>query len=253
MIEINARCILLDIEGTTSSVSFVYDVLFPFARDHMEDFLQRRWCEDAVKAALDRLARDAGLSGLDGFGDSSRGENEQARDRAMEVALGFMDSDVKATGLKELQGLIWAEGYESGELKSHVYPDVVDALPTWKERGIDLKIYSSGSVHAQKIFFQNSEYGDLTKFFSGHYDTTTGPKKDAASYRAICQDAQVSPEETAFLSDVPAELEAAAEAGIEAVLVVRPGNAPVAESCRHPKISSFAELDARASGRSLSR
>ena len=138
-----------------------------------------------------------------------------------------MDGDVKATGLKELQGLIWQEGYAAGRLTSHVYPDVPPALRRWAEQGLDLRIFSSGSVAAQKVFFAHTDAGDLLPLFHGHYDTTTGPKREAESYRRIAADMKLPTSAILFLSDVVQELDAAAEAGCERPWSVRPGNAPI--------------------------
>ena len=159
-----------------------------------------------------------------------------------------MDGDVKATGLKELQGLIWQEGYAAGRLKSHVYPDVPPALRRWAERGLDLRVYSSGSVGAQKVFFAHTEAGDLLGLFRGHYDTTTGPKREAESYRRIAADMKMPPSAVLFLSDVPRELDAAREAGMRTALVVRPGNVPAAAGHGRPVVTDFGEADFSESG-----
>lgn len=152
MIELKSKVILLDIEGTTSSVSYVFDVLYPYARNKMPEFLERNWQDNKVKDACNQLAKDIGVKGLDSWLKFS--DKENVIDKVVSEANKLMDNDVKATGLKELQGLIWAEGYEAKELKSHVYPDVLPALETWKQQGIDLKIFSSGSINAQKVFLK---------------------------------------------------------------------------------------------------
>ena len=225
MIAPGVKAVLLDIEGTTSSVQFVYEVLFPYARRELADFLRRRWNDAEVVCACEMIARDAG---------------KPCRDRGSIVAeaLRLMDGDVKATGLKELQGLIWQEGYAAGRLKSHVYPDVPPALRRWAAEGLDLRIFSSGSVAAQKVFFAHTDAGGLLPLFHGHYDTTTGPS-EADSYRRIAADMQLPTSAILFLSDVLAELDAAAEAGMQTTLVVRPGNAPVAAGHAHPVITHF--------------
>jgi len=153
-----------------------------------------------------------------------------------------MDGDVKATGLKQLQGLIWEAGFTSGELKAHVYDDVPPALSAWNQAGLDLRVYSSGSVQAQKLFFGHTIAGNLLPLFRGHYDTTTGPKKQSSSYTAIAAAFALPPQEILFLSDVPAELEAAKEAGLQTALVLRPGNAAVKPGHGHQEIGSFAEI-----------
>lgn len=232
MIDFAGRGLLLDIEGTTSSIRFVYDVLFPEARERVEAFLERRWSEPSVQAACRQIAADAGWADFD-------------RDRIVAEVHRLMAGDVKATGLKELQGLIWAEGYAEGRLRSHVYPDVPPALAAWRERGLDVRIYSSGSIAAQKTFFAQTEAGDLLPCLRDHYDTTTGPKREVESYRRIASDMGVSADAILFLSDVPAELDAAASAGMQTAVVIRPGNVPVAVDCPHPRITSFAEIVVR--------
>ena len=232
------RGVLLDVEGTTSSVAFVYEVLFPYARRELADFLRRRWSEPDAARACERIARDAGASSLAAWGDA-----DAARERVVAEALRLMDGDLKATGLKELQGLIWQDGYDAGRLKSHVYPDVPPALRRWAERGLDLRIYSSGSVGAQKVFFANTDAGNLLGLFRGHYDTTTGPKREAESYRRIAADMAMPPSAILFLSDVRQELDAAAEAGMRTALVVRPGNSSVAPGHGHPVVEDFELVD----------
>lgn len=223
------RGILLDIEGTTSSISFVFDVLFPYARRELARFLEANWNRHDVREALEQVARDAATPAL----------HERAAIEAHLIDL--MNRDVKATGLKQLQGLIWAEGYASGELRSHVYDDVPHALRRWSARGCDVRIYSSGSIAAQKVFFANTEFGDLTFALRGHYDTTTGPKAEKSSYDAIAREFEIPAREILFLSDAPAELDAARQAGLLTGLAVRPGNKPT-PGCDHPRFESFTSI-----------
>lgn len=240
MVSLSTKCILLDIEGTTSSVAYVFQVLFPFAKKHLHEYLERNWNDPSLQAALQQLVRDVGLP------VSTNGDNLSIEHLPLfeSTALDLMERDVKATGVKEMQGLIWTEGYASGELKSHVYPDVVEALEQWKNQGIDIRIFSSGSIHAQKVFFEHTEYGDLLPYFSGHYDTTYGQKREVESYHNICKAIGFKPDEITFLSDVGQELDAAKAAGIFTVLVVRPGNAPVVAEKEHATIESFSEIEA---------
>lgn len=233
--------LLLDIEGTTSSIRFVYDVLFPFARQHLEEFLTRHWTEPDVQAACEQIARDAGAASLSAW--TGAAADEQARQKVLSEVLQLMDRDAKATGLKELQGLIWRAGFVSGQLRAHVYDDVPAALQHWAAAGRDVRIYSSGSITAQKLFFAHTKYGDLTPFLRGHYDTTSGPKKEAASYTAIVQTMTLPPEQVLFCSDVLAELVAARAAGLKTALTVRPGNAPVMTEHSHPVITSLEQID----------
>lgn len=235
------RVILLDIEGTTSSVSYVFDIMYPFSQKKMPAYLASNWDSEKVQAACNQLAVDVGEVGLSVWGEGAESE-QQVIDRVVAEANKLIVADVKATGLKEIQGLIWAEGYEAGELKSHFYPDVLPAIEAWKDAGFDIRIFSSGSIKAQKVFFKYTEYGDLAKYLSGHYDTTTGPKRESNSYKLIAEDSGVKPSQVAFLSDVIEELDAAREAGMKTVLVRRPGNKPVIDDNDHHSIESFDQL-----------
>lgn len=229
MIHFHGSGILLDIEGTTSSISFVHDVLFPFARQHLADFLSLHWDEQAVREACARIAQDAKLP------DASQAE-------ILAEAYRLMDRDAKDTGLKTLQGLIWDEGFRGGRLQSHLFDDVLPALHLWNERGFDVRIFSSGSIQAQKAFFKFTPHGDLLDQFRGHYDTTIGSKRESASYRRIAADMGLPADKILFLSDVPAELDAARSAGMQTGLAIRPGNAPAPAGCDHPTFRTFAEV-----------
>jgi len=243
------RGILLDIEGTTSSVSYVYDVMFPFAQVGLDQYLKQHWTDQACAEACDQIARDAGHASLDAWA-MQRDPLEIVRAEVLRL----MDADIKATGLKQLQGLIWQAGFEGGELRAHVYEDVPPGLARWQSAGIDMRIYSSGSVHAQRLFFGhvdwgaghadpgNGREGDLLPYFSGHYDTTTGPKREEASYARIAADWQLPAADILFASDIRAELDAARRAGLQTVLVCRPGNAKVDDPGTHPVITDFGEI-----------
>lgn len=218
--------VLLDVEGTTSSISFVHDEMFPYARHHLRDYLQQNWDRTEMRETLERLAVDAGLPHAAAWlGDAPMAEQLQ---RVVDVVDQWMDEDRKVTGLKQLQGQIWKAGFESGQLVAHVWPDVPPALRQWQQQGIDIRIYSSGSIAAQKLFFGHTEVGSLLECFSGHYDTTSGGKKDAQSYRTIADDWQIDPANILFVSDVVDELQAAAESGLRVLLSCRPGNPPQA-------------------------
>lgn len=238
MIRVAGRAILLDIEGTTSAIAYVYDVMFPYARKHTRDYLQAHWGESALAEACRQIARDAGAESLDAWCPAPADQPDKV---AAEVQR-LMDADVKATGLKQLQGLVWENGFRQGQLTAHVYPDVPPQLRRWNEAGIDVRIYSSGSVHAQKLFFAHTEFGDLLGEFRGHYDTTTGGKKESESYARIAADYGLPPAEILFVSDVAAELDAAAQAGLQVALCRRPGNPPQ-PAHTHPMIHSFDELE----------
>jgi enolase-phosphatase E1 len=219
------RGILLDIEGTTSSIRFVYEVMFPFVRRELETFLARHWRDPQVATALEQMAVDAGFSSLDGWlqadseGDKRNGHEttppltpETAASSESGAALSLttsqrkvvretirlMDHDVKATGLKLLQGVIWEGGFRSGELKAHLYDDVPETLRRWREQGFDVRIYSSGSIAAQRLFFGHTTAGDLLPLLNGHYDTTTGPKREESSYRRIAEAMQFPPRTFCF-------------------------------------------------------
>lgn len=233
------RGVLLDIEGTTSAIAFVYDVMFPFARRELAAYLDHHWSEVDCAAAAEQVAADAGHASLAAWAAKT---GDDARSLVQAEVQRLMDADIKATGLKQLQGLIWQAGFESGEMRAHLFDDVPAAIQTWRDLGVDVRIYSSGSVHAQKLFFGHSEAGDLLPHFTGHYDTTTGPKKEAASYTLIADDWGFAPEAILFLSDVVAELDAAHAAGMHTALVNRPGNQPVDQPHAHPCITSFEQV-----------
>jgi enolase-phosphatase E1 len=209
--------VLLDIEGTTTSISFVFDVLFPFAAREVEPWLAAHGREPAAAQACAAVLADA-------TPEERRLGDAKA---VLAVVRRQMAGDVKATGLKQLQGLIWQHGYESGAIKGHVFGDVPRALRAWKDAGRQAAIYSSGSTLAQRLLFRHSEAGDLTPFLAGYYDTTSGPKREAASYAAIAKAWSLAPSEITFCTDQPAEADAARAAGMTAVLLMRPGNAPL--------------------------
>jgi len=216
--------VLTDIEGTTTSISFVYDVLFPYAAARLDDYCGRPDPDPDLSAALARL----------------RQEQTEEGDGADLVgyARRLMAEDRKSTGLKLLQGVIWEEGYRSGTIQGHVFPDVPEALASWRAAGRRLRVFSSGSVHAQKLLFGHTGYGDLTPLFEGFHDTTTGPKREASAYAAIAAAYGLPAGEILYLSDVREELDAAAGAGMQTGLLVRPGNRP-AEPGPHAQYGDF--------------
>jgi enolase-phosphatase E1 len=209
---VSARGILLDIEGTTTPIAFVYDVLFPFARTHAAELL--------ATADLNTLRAEYDA-------DTARGlQPPPWSSGPVRYLHWLMDQDRKSAALKELQGRIWQQGYANGLLHGEVFPDVPPALERWKRQGVDIRIYSSGSVLAQRLLFSTTRSGDLTGFLSGYFDTTTGPKTEAASYRSIAGAFALPPRDLLFISDVTRELDAAAAAGVGTLLCIRPGNAP---------------------------
>ncbi|MFT6600820.1 MAG: enolase-phosphatase E1 [Alloalcanivorax sp.] len=221
------RAILTDIEGTTSSIRFVKEVLFPYAAEQMGDFLARHWDEPAVAEQVSAARRDSG-------------EALDTPEQAAALMRAWIDQDRKATPLKTLQGMIWESGYRNGDYQAHLYPDTAPRLRDWRDQGFPLYVYSSGSVAAQKLFFGYSEAGDLTPLFQGYFDTTSGGKKEAASYRRISESIGLPGNEILFLSDVEAELDAARDAGLKTVLLDRED---AIASSHHPKVADFDAID----------
>lgn len=199
--------ILTDIEGTTSSISFVKDVLFPYARAALPGFVAAHGNEPEVRRWLDRVAAEQGGLCQDAM--------------IVETLQGWMDEDRKHTALKALQGLMWKDGYKKADFRAHMYPDAVEALERWHAAGHAISVYSSGSVPAQKLFFGYSEGGDLRPLVSGWYDTEMGGKREPGSYRRIVQAMGVPAGQVLFLSDVVEELDAAREAGLHTTLLDR--------------------------------
>ena len=223
---LGVRGVVLDIEGTTTPISFVYDVLFPYARIHLRQFLETRGPSGLV-AEVDRQLREEHAA------DVARGDAppplpaDLSSGNAVDLApyvFWLMDRDRKSPGLKLLQGMIWQEGFADGTLRGELFPDVAPALDRWRSNAIEVAIYSSGSVLAQRLIFGHTAAGDLTAQISQFFDATIGPKRSPESYRHIASALQRAPNELLFLSDVHAELSAARSAGFQALLCVRPGN-----------------------------
>jgi enolase-phosphatase E1 len=228
---LHIRAILLDIEGTTTPVAFVYQELFPFARSHAAAYLLREAESAECRAAMAQLRADQARDRMDGL---------DAPAPLPDYVAWLMDRDRKAPGLKALQGLIWQEGYRRGDLRGQVYPDVPGALERWRAQGIDVYIYSSGSVLAQKLLFRSTEAGDLTRFLTGYFDTAIGPKDAPDSYRSIAREVGVPSSQMLFVSDVAVELDGAAVTGWHTALCVR-GNA-LPGSGAHTAIRTFDEI-----------
>jgi enolase-phosphatase E1 len=220
------KAILTDIEGTTSAVSFVFDVLFPYAASHLPDFIRQNAERADVAEQLAAVRRDSN-------------EPDADVERVIAILLGWIAQDRKATPLKALQGMVWEQGYQAGQLKGHVYPDAVDALTRWHQDGYQLFVYSSGSIQAQRLIFGCSEAGDLTPLFSGYFDTTSGPKREAQSYANIIQAIKVEAGQILFLSDIVEELDAARLAGMATCGLAREGG----ELAGHVTVDSFARID----------
>ncbi len=235
------RAILLDIEGTTTAVSFVYETLFPYARRQMKDFLERHWEDPAVRADVEALRKQHALDAPLGPPPWRDGSPDVERDSAVGYADWLSQRDSKCTPLKSLQGKVCEEGYRSGELHGEVYPDVPRAFARWTTQGKVICIYSSGSVLAQKLLFSTTASGDLTSHIRFFFDTAVGTKTAPGSYRRIAASIGSSASEVLFLSDVARELHAACQAGMQTALCVRPPASDPPASA-HRVIRSFDEL-----------
>jgi enolase-phosphatase E1 len=223
------QAILTDIEGTTSSIRFVKDVLFPYARKRLPAFVETHTDDPEVQHWLHEAAKEAGLVSA-------------TQQEIILLLTGWIDADRKSTALKALQGMIWKDGYEEGEYRAHVYPEVPACLRAWRSLGKLIYVYSSGSVQAQKLFFAHTDAGDLTAFFSGYFDTGIGAKRDPESYRRIAADIGLRANEILFLSDVVEELDAAREAGFRTTLLARaPQTCPV--KSEHRSVCDFDDID----------
>lgn len=220
---------MLDVEGTTTPVDFVYRVLFPYARGHLREFVERHFRDPEVRTDLAQLRTEHSADSRAGHRpppwQADTAEDEIAS--AIAYVQWLMDADRKSTGLKSLQGKIWETGYRSGELRGQVYPDVPPALVRWHGQARDVSIFSSGSIQAQQLLFSHSNAGDLTGWIRAYFDTTTGPKMEAQSYRRIAGTLERAPQEMLFVSDVVAELDAARQGGMGTALCVRSPEKPV--------------------------
>lgn len=220
------EAILTDIEGTTSSISFVKDVLFPYARERIAGFVNQNQHVPEVQQAI------AEVDALTG--------NTHDLDTCIHHLCQWIDEDRKVTPLKAIQGLIWEAGYAQGDFNGHLYQDAYEGLKLWRKLGIPLYVFSSGSIKAQKLLFGHTEFGDLTPWFQGYFDTTTGPKQEPSAYLAIAQKIGLRPEQILFLSDIEAELDAAASAGLRTCQLVR--DPAIQASDRHQQASRFDEI-----------
>ncbi|HSC74778.1 MAG TPA: acireductone synthase [Pseudomonadales bacterium] len=208
------RAILTDIEGTTSSISFVRDVLFPYAAQHLPMFVRANAKDAAVAEQLKLVAQEAGVAETD-------------YPAIIDTLQRWIAEDRKITPLKALQGMLWEHGYRNRDYRAHVYPDAFEQLQRWHDAGVPLYVYSSGSIQAQKLFFAYSEFGDMTRFFSGYFDTTSGSKQEVASYQRIAAAIGIPGEDILFLSDIVGELDAAKQAGLQTCWLVRPADVAV--------------------------
>ena len=222
------KAILTDIEGTTSSISFVKDTLFPYARRHLPAFVVTHTDDLTVQHWLHEAAKEAGLVSA-------------SQDELIALLQKWIDEDRKSTALKALQGLIWEDGYKNGEYQAHLYPDVLPALDKWKNSGLFIAVYSSGSQKAQQLFFRHSLEGNIADRFHHFFDTEFGPKREPDSYRRIANSMRMPPGEFLFLSDVIEELDAARTAGMKTTLLARPPSTCRANAA-HPCVTDFTAI-----------
>jgi enolase-phosphatase E1 len=220
------KTIVTDIEGTTSSLSFVKDVLFPYSREHMAEFVRVHAQTPAVQKEIEEVRR-------------LNGKNLSV-DEVIEQLRRWIKEDMKITPLKNLQGMIWEDGYKKSDFKGHMYEDAVRHLQQWKQAGIRLYVFSSGSVQAQKLLFAHTPYGDLTPLFSGYFDTNIGNKREDGSYRMIAAAIGSAPDDILFLSDIREELDAAQAAGMQTLWLVRDG--AVDPKAAHRQVRNFDEI-----------
>jgi len=218
------KAILTDIEGTTSSLSFVHDVLFPYARKHIGEYVRRHADKPKVADKLQAVAKEVG--------------RDLSLDETIAQLEQWIDEDKKATPLKSLQGMIWETGYRHGDFTGHMYEDAVRNLRAWHDKGIHLYVYSSGSVHAQKLLFGHSDFGDLTPLFNGYFDTHIGHKREVSSYEAIASEIGMRAGDILFLSDIREELDAARSAGMQTRWLVRDA-ALIEPTAAHLQVKDF--------------
>ncbi|KAJ1218732.1 hypothetical protein NDU88_006309 [Pleurodeles waltl] len=246
-----ASVLLLDIEGTTTPISFVKDILFPYIIENVESYLRAHWgeeeCKDDVNLLRKQAEEDATCDGAVPIPHSSAegaGNEDQTIQAVVNNVHWQMSHDRKTTALKQLQGHMWKAAYTNGQIKGEVYDDVVPAVRKWREAGLKVYIYSSGSIEAQKLLFGYSIEGNLLELFDGHFDTTSGQKVESRSYKQIAKSIGCLPENILFLTDITREAKAAEEAGTHVCVVVRPGNADLIddEKLHYNLITSFSEL-----------
>lgn len=242
--DMSVQAILLDIEGTTTPVEFVYQVLFPFARRHVREFIDQHNQSEDLRAVISALRVEHGAENP-GHIESGRQlpwwdetSVESQLESVAEYVYWLMDQDRKSTALKTLQGQIWKGGYVNGQLRARVYPDVRPAFIRWQEQQRAIHIFSSGSILAQKLLFAHTTDGDLTGYIGEYFDTTIGAKISAGSYRSISETISTASAEVLFVSDVSAELDAAQQAGMKTAICVRPGSEEP-ENSTHPLVDTF--------------
>ena len=217
------KAIVTDIEGTTSSLSFVKDILFPYARAQLAEYVHAHIQDEAIQLIQADSSKEVG--------------QDLSIEQLIIQLIQWIDEDKKVTPLKSLQGLIWEAGYQKGDFKGHVYQDAVDNLQLWKYKGLSLYIYSSGSVYAQKLLFGHTEYGDLNPLFSGYFDTHIGGKRESSSYAKITEEIGLPAGQLLFLSDIKEELDAAKPVGMQTIWLTREGITDL--DAEHQQVLSF--------------
>lgn len=225
----NFKALLLDIEGTTSSISFVHEVLFPYAKKELKNFIENNYQNAVVQASIDSALEEEGL------------DKDERITKSIALFSKWIDEDKKIKALKDLQGLIWEDGYKKKDFFGHIYEDAYQAIQNWSKK-YKVYIYSSGSIKAQKLIFAHTEYGDLNNFFSGNFDTGIGNKKASESYEKIAFELKLNAQEILFLSDNSEELKAAQKAGFQVIKVARPADKIDSDPEFH-NIKSFQELN----------
>jgi enolase-phosphatase E1 len=233
--------LLLDIEGTTTPIDFVFKSLFPYAAANVEQFLGQNHSDPEIKNLIAELRSTWSAAASSGAPVWIESSPEEKRASAASYVRWLIDRDSKITPLKTLQGKIWEQGFRSGALKGEVYPDVAPAFARWRRQGCRIAIFSSGSVLAQKLLFSHSTAGDLSSFIEAFFDTTTGPKREPASYKEIAAALNFPPDQILFVSDIPAELDAARAAHLHTAHSLRPG-IPAEPTSAHPSLASFDQL-----------
>ena len=238
------RGILLDIEGTTTPIAFVHDVLFSYARAEAKKYLGEHFDSTDLRDDIAKLREDHAVDVKNGLQPPALLEaTREDQINSIAAYVGWLiDRDRKATGLKSLQGRIWRQGYLEGSLKAQIFPDVAPALERWRRSGLKINIFSSGSALAQQLLFAHTETGDLTGYIDSYFDTTIGPKTDVESYRKIAGALRLLPNEMLFISDVVNELAAANDAGMQTVLCIRSGNQPQGFAEGYQSIETFDQL-----------
>jgi len=221
------KAILTDIEGTTTSLSFVKEVLFPYARAHIANYVREHAHVPEVAAQRQWVSAEVG--------------RELSIEACITQLCQWIDEDKKITSLKALQGMVWQAGYQNGDYTGHLYEDAYEYLKKWHEAGIKLYVFSSGSVYAQKLLFAHTQFGDLTSWFSGYFDTNVGDKRSSESYRSIAHQIACPAQEMVFLSDIQEELDAAKQATMQTYWLVREGQ--ISPNARHQQVADFHSLD----------